>query len=150
MNHRRSHPPLSDAHLGHQLRNVRHFAHPAHIESVPLFRSGHLKVDLDRRPPDVFEHCITEARSHDLKIDIRSARGDVADKGFCVTLTDLPVPSPLIPLGHQNVAPEILQDLVDLDRFPKHLPVHVQLSHRTRRRTEKVAAVPRQGNVRED
>jgi hypothetical protein len=98
----------------------------------------------------VLEHCITEARSHDLNIDTSSARGDVADKGFCVTLTDLPVPSPLIPLGHQNVAPEILQDLVDLDRFPKHLPVHVQLPHRTRRRTEKVAAVPRQGNVRED
>lgn len=57
---------------------------------------------------------------------------------------------PLISLCDQNVAPEILQDLIDLDRFPKHLPVHIQLSHRTRRRTEKVAAVPRQGNVRED
>jgi hypothetical protein len=60
------------------------------------------------------------------------------------------VPPPLVPLGDQDVAPEILQNLVDLDRFPKHLPIHVQLPHRTRRRTEKVAAVPRQGNVRED
>jgi hypothetical protein len=60
------------------------------------------------------------------------------------------VSPPLVPLGDQDVAPEILQNLVDLDRFPKHLPIHVQLSHRTRRRTEKVAAVPRQGNVRED
>lgn len=57
---------------------------------------------------------------------------------------------PLVPLGDQDVAPKILQDLVNLDRFPKHLPIHVQLSHRTRRRAEKVAAVPRQGNVRED
>lgn len=65
-------------------------------------------------------------------------------------LTDLPVPSPLVPFGDQDVAPKILQDLVNLDRFPKHLPIHVQLPHRTRRRTEKVAAVPRQGDVRED
>lgn len=60
------------------------------------------------------------------------------------------MPPPLVPLGDQNVTPEILQDLVNLYRFPKRLPIPIQYPDGTRRRAEEITAIPRQADIRED
>ena len=45
---------------------------------------------------------------------------------------------PFLALRDNNVAPEILQDFVHLDRLPEGLPVHIQLPYSAWRRTKEV------------
>lgn len=57
---------------------------------------------------------------------------------------------PFLSLGDDNVTPEILENLIHLDRFPKRLPIHIQLPHSAGGRTKEVRFLIHHGDIAED
>jgi hypothetical protein len=60
------------------------------------------------------------------------------------------MPPPFLSLGDDQILPKPLQQLVNLCRFPKRLPVRIQNPDRPGGRHVQINVVPEEGNVTQD